>query len=252
VLSTACALALGLALGAPPAPQDPQIPNPPEDQQPAGIERPFHDLFSNLTHDIRALPSAETTVILAAGTTVALLALPADDNLSAWAERGANPSYTRVGSVLGNGWLQAGGAVAAYAIGRARKQPMLTHVGVDLIRAQLLNGIATRGLKIAANRRRPSGGNHSLPSGHSSAAFATAAVLGRHYGWKIALPAYAAAGFIGWTRVHDNAHWVTDVLVGGAVGTLVGRTITRGHGSQNWTVVPSASTSAAAVYVVKR
>jgi membrane-associated phospholipid phosphatase len=243
VLSTACALALGLALGASsprPAPQAPTA------------DRPFHQLVSNLKQDVRALPSNETAVILAAGTTVALLMHPADDNLSEWARTGDRPGYTSIGSFLGNGWIQAGAAVATYAVGQSRRNTAVAHLGTDLIRAQLLNGIATRGLKLAADRRRPGGGGHSLPSGHTSAAFTTAAVLGSHYGWKVAIPAYAAAGFIGWTRVHDNAHWATDVLVGAAVGTLVGRTITRTHMPSSWTVVPTASTTGAAVFVVKR
>jgi membrane-associated phospholipid phosphatase len=235
-------LALGLALGASSPPATPQAPT---------VERPFHDLVSNLKQDIRSLPSNETAAMLAAGTMGALLLHPADDNLSEWARSG-DPGYTSLGSFLGNGWIQAGAAVATYAVGRARERPELAHLGADLIRAQLLNGVATRGLKLVANRRRPSGGDHSLPSGHSSAAFTTAAVLGSHYGWKIAVPAYAAAGFIGWTRVHDNAHWVTDVLVGGAVGTIIGRTITRQHTPTSWTVVPSASTTGAAVFIVRR
>ena len=94
--------------------------------------------------------------------------------------------YTKFGDVAGNGWVQAGAAVATYAIGTASDMPKVAHIGSDLIRGQVLTGLITRGLKVGVDRTRPSGGRHSFPSGHSSAAFLTASVLGSHFGWKAA------------------------------------------------------------------
>jgi membrane-associated phospholipid phosphatase len=58
-------------------------------------------------------------------------------------------------------------------------------VGADLVRVQILNTIATHGTKALVDRRRPDGAQGSFPSGHASASFATAAVLQRHYGWRL-------------------------------------------------------------------
>jgi membrane-associated phospholipid phosphatase len=127
----------------------------------------------------------------------------------------------------------------------------VTHVGSDLIRAQVLNGLTTRGLKIFVDRRRPGGGGHSFPSGHSSATFASAAILGTHFGWKVAVPAYAVGGFVGWARVRDGEHWLTDVVVGATIGTIIGRTVARTHGS-SWAVVPVVSGSSTGILIVKR
>jgi hypothetical protein len=33
----------------------------------------------------------------------------------------------------------------------------------------------------------------------------------------------------GYARVNDRAHWASDVIAGGLVGTLIGRTIVRRH-----------------------
>jgi membrane-associated phospholipid phosphatase len=243
VLSSACALALALALGAA-APAAP--PSPP------ALERPFHDLATNLVRDIRALPSSDTALIVGVGAAAAFVLHPADDNLAGWVRDGEPSSYTGLGSFLGDGWIQAGAAVATYAVGATRRDPRVTHLGSDLMRAQLLNGVLTRGFKLVAGRERPSGGNHSLPSGHASAAFVSAAVLAGHFGPKVGVPAYVAAGFIGWTRVRDNAHWMTDVVVGAALGTLVGRTVSRHRGPTAWTIIPSASQGGAVVLVVRR
>lgn len=239
MLSSACALAIALALAAGPGPS----------ATPA--DRPFHDLPANFVRDVRALPSAESAFVIGASVAGALTLRPADDNLAEWARKAGTSRYTRVGDVLGDGWVQAGAAVGVYAAGLASRNRTTIHLGSDLIRAQLVNGVITRGLKLAVDRQRPSGGGHSFPSGHSSAAFASAAVVGSHFGWRAGLPAYAAAAFIGWTRVRDDAHWLSDVIIGGAVGTVVGRAVARGHLAPRWIIAPSATTTTVGVTVVR-
>jgi membrane-associated phospholipid phosphatase len=215
-------------------------------------DRPIVRLFQNLGDDVRRLPAPDAALVLGGGAAASLASHPADDNLERWARTAGGTSYTAPGRVLGEGWLQVGGAVGVYAAGRLSRHAELTHVGSDLIRAQVLNGVVTTTLKLAAGRRRPGGGARlSFPSGHTSAAFASAAVLDGHYGWKIAVPAYAAAGFIGWTRLRDRAHWMSDVVFGAAVGTVMGRTVTRGHGRRGWTLVPAAADGGVAVYVIR-
>lgn len=63
----------------------------------------------------------------------------------------------------------------------------------------------------------------ALPSGHSTAAFAVAALLGGHtLAWRSWLPAIALAALIALSRLAVGAHWPTDVLVGAAIGWLSG------------------------------
>ncbi len=243
MLNGTCVLALVLALQTPVAPPPPPPP-PPSD-------RPIHQFFQNLGRDIVALPSTETVILVGAGVGGALAARPADDNLQGWADGLGASGYTPIGRRLGDGWVQGGAALATYGVGIASGHRTVAHIGSDLIRAQALNAVITRGLKFAIGRRRPSGGPESLPSGHTSASFTSAAVLGSHFGPRVGVPAYLAAGFIGWTRVRDNAHWLTDVIVGGAIGAAVGRTVTRNHGNSSWAVVPTASHDQVAIHVVR-
>lgn len=242
MLSAACALALGLALGAA-SPQD--------SAAPSTVDRPFHQLFRNLGHDFLALPSRDTAVIAVAGSLAAAAMHPADDDVSEWGDNLGHSQYARIGAWLGDGWVQGGAAVATYVVGVSTKNARTTHVGSDLIRAQFLNGLTTRALKIFVDRERPGGGGHSFPSGHSSAMFATAGVLGSHFGWKVAAPAYAIGGLVGWSRVRDGEHWLTDVVVGATLGTIIGRTVVRTHGAA-WTVVPTVSKSGTTVLIVRR
>jgi membrane-associated phospholipid phosphatase len=90
-------------------------------------------------------------------------------------------------------------------------------LGLALMRA----GAVTYGLKYSVEERRPDGsGNDSFPSGHTSISFAAAEFTRRQYGWAWGAPAYAAASFVGWSRVHTQDHWSHDVAVGAAIGIL--------------------------------
>lgn len=244
MISATWALAIVLGLQAPAAP------DPIRDAWPD--DRPIERLFQNLGRDVVALASPETAGIVAGGIGAALAVHPADDNVQPWVRDAGPSSYTGLGSVLGDGWVQSGGAIGTYVVGRLVGAPRVTHVGSDLIRAQALNGVLTIGLKAAARRHRPDSGNRrSMPSGHTSAAFASAAVLHEHFGWKTGVPAYAAAGFVGWTRVRDNHHWLSDVAMGAAVGLVAGHTVARGHRDRVWRIVPVKTSGGAAVFFVR-
>ena len=66
--------------------------------------------------------------------------------------------------------------------------------------------------------------NGSFPSGHTTAAFAAATVFAKEYRDRPFIPilAYSAASLIGVSRLTENKHWFTDVLVGGMLGYLTG------------------------------
>jgi membrane-associated phospholipid phosphatase len=245
LLNAAWVIAAALSLqSGPPAPAQPS---------PAWTDdQPLTHIAQNLKHDLVTLPRPETLTLLAAGVGGTIVVHRADDRTSAWARRSGDWSYTRLGGAVGDVWMQGGAAVTTYLIGKLNKSPEVVHVGGDLIRAQMLNGVLTTGIKIAAGRTRPTGSARSFPSGHSSATFASATVLADHYGWKAALPAYALAGFVSYTRVRDNQHWLSDVAFGSALGLIAGKTITAGHRHPAFVILPTITKSGAGLLVVKR
>jgi len=186
------------------------------------------------------MASIETLVILAGGGAAALAVSNSDGPVDRWTVSHPASSWTAIGRVGGDGWTMGGVAVGVWGIGELTKQRLVAHVGSDLIRVQVMNGILSRGLKIAVDRPRPTGGGHAFPSGHTSASFATAGVLHQHFGWKAGAPAYAAATFIGYTRLRDRAHWLSDAVFGAALGLASARAVTRDHQSQTWTIAPVA------------
>lgn len=59
----------------------------------------------------------------------------------------------------------------------------------------------------------------SMPSGHTSGAFATATALTLKYPkWYVAVPAFLWAGSIGFSRMHLGVHYPSDVLAGAVLG----------------------------------
>ncbi len=70
----------------------------------------------------------------------------------------------------------------------------------------------------------------SFPSGHSNTvitvATAIAELYGREHPW-VPWVAYSVAGFTGATRLYQNRHWSSDVLVGMALGHFVTKSVFR-------------------------
>ena len=94
----------------------------------------------------------------------------------------------------------------------------------------------------------------SFPSGHASVTFAAATVIERHLGWKKAALAYVIAAYVASSRIHDNRHYLSDVIFGAATGTIAGRTVTE-HGRETWTntwrVVPTIVPGGTAIMVTR-
>lgn len=102
---------------------------------------------------------------------------------------------------------------------------------------------ATLILKYAVKEDRPDYSNHhSFPSGHSSFTFAAATYIGRRYGWKYAIPAYALSTYTAWGRVYGKKHHWWDVVAGAAIGTASAMIFTHPYlQKHNFAVVPVAS-----------
>ena len=67
------------------------------------------------------------------------------------------------------------------------------------------------------------------PRGHSADTFALATVIAGHPGFRWSLIGYAAASYVAMSRLHENVHYLSDVVFGAAVGSIAGTTVTR-HG----------------------
>jgi membrane-associated phospholipid phosphatase len=198
-------------------------------------------LFTSLPADFAHLFTPANGIIAGAGGAGSAAIHPKDDEIAAKiaAASGGRHDFFRAGGPIGDGAAQSGFALATYIAGRASHSARVGALGADLVDAQIVNGIITQGLKAAVDRKRPTGSKHSFPSGHSSATFATAAVIEQHYGWKAAAPFYALGGYVSLSRMVDNQHWASDVIFGTAVGIVSGRAASFGHGPHRVSVSPT-------------
>jgi membrane-associated phospholipid phosphatase len=199
----------------------------------------FTSFFSRVASSFARLPSTDTAMTLGLGGAFALAVSPLDRSLTRRANRSAPlDEVLEFGNVAGNGWPQAGLAAATLVAGSVTGRPLMRSVGADLVQAQIVTTVLTEGLKLAADRERPDGGRLSFPSGHASSTFANAAVLEQYFGWKVGVPAYAVASYVGISRLQENRHYASDVIFGAAIGLVAGRTVTVGHGVSRIAVLP--------------
>ncbi len=110
--------------------------------------------------------------------------------------------------------------------------------------------VVTYALKYAINKDRPEGnGGLAFPSGHTSVSFQSAAFINRRYGLKYAIPAYAAATYVGWSRAEEDRHDWSDVAAGAAVGVISSYYFTRPY--HGFTVTPAAGDHAVGINISK-
>ena len=205
-------------------------------------------LIRSTGSDFAAFPKRKSTwVILGIGGIAAGIAHPLDDGINEKLhdEDGLRRAL-KPGKYLGYGFVQGGAAIGLYVIGRYAMKPdeghrtnKVSHLGFDLLRAQLVNGAFTYGIKVVARRQRPTEECCSFPSGHASVTFATASVLERHFGYRGSWPMFAIAGYVSASRITDNRHFLGDVLFGSALGIATGWTVVGRHGRDSFTLFPA-------------
>jgi len=158
----------------------------------------------------------------AAYRTVAQLATPPLDRPLRWVSDFADFSKP---------WFLAAGVLAAFGGARGRRAAAtgLAAIGLNSL-------LVNQPMKRAGARRRPNRTqlavtenrwvrmplSTSFPSGHSASAAAFAASVGRLLP-GLRLPLRVAAGIVAFSRLYTGVHYPGDVVVGAALGTIVGR-----------------------------
>jgi membrane-associated phospholipid phosphatase len=123
--------------------------------------------------------------------------------------------------------------ISMYALSLINNNQHLKKKAYQLVASLAVNAVATEGFKIIVNRDRPfvtypstvfpistDEKNKSMPSGHTSFSFTTATSVYLMYPkWYVALPAFAWATSVGYSRMYLGLHYPSDVLMGAVVGS---------------------------------
>lgn len=125
---------------------------------------------------------------------------------------------------------------AAYVLGMVMNETGMSRMAVLSFKAGIINTLINDSLKQTFRRALPretddpfretrSDGAPSMgmPSGHTSFAFSVATVIAEvvreeYNSTAIPVLAYGAAAITAWSRVYQNQHWASDVLIGAIVG----------------------------------
>ena len=151
-----------------------------------------------------------------------------------------NQALTASNGLLG-GFVVA--PVAIYGIGYLHHDDHATETGILAGEAMVDSLVVDEVLKAVTMRERPTldgakgkffqssvGLDSSFPSTHSIIAWSSATVIAHEYGGPLTqITAYGLATGVSLTRVLARQHFPSDVVVGSAVGWLVGRYIFRKH-----------------------
>jgi len=204
-------------------------------------------LVKDTGRDFASFPRRKSTwVFLAGGAALALAVHPADDYVESHiVGNSAAEKFFKPGRIIGSAPFQVGTAVSLWAIGRYVVPPKdggrtnkVSHLGFDLLRAQIVAQSMVYGIKYAGQRERPNGDCCAFPSGHATSAFAAAAVLERHLGYRAWWPALAGATYVATSRLVDDRHFLSDVVFGAALGEAVGWTVVGRHGRSEYALEP--------------
>jgi hypothetical protein len=205
--------------------QPPEPPKPPPVGPPpphTGVKATLKAIPGDFTH----LPTGINIGILGFGGVAALAAHNYDESVNSHLQGSKSFFYT--GKLLGGVPGLLGISLGTYAYGRATDNRVVSHLGMDLMRSAAVSGALTYAVKLSVRRNRPPGGGGkccSFPSGHASSTFAFASVLWRHLGWKAAVPTYSVATYVALSRLHEDVHFLSDVIFGAAVGIAAGRAV---------------------------
>jgi membrane-associated phospholipid phosphatase len=158
-------------------------------------------------------------------------------------DNGGSPDRVRISNNIARiGAFYGVSSIAGtmYLFGRATHNARLRETGLLSAEAVIDGGLLVTLLKTATQRTRPNSdngrgdffdGGSSFPSGHSTVSWALASIVAHEYNdhrW-IGFGAYGVAALVGASRFTGRNHFLSDVLVGSAIGYGIGRYVYRQH-----------------------
>ena len=206
-----------------------------------------HEFFKNILRDQKAIWTApfhldrsDAKWAIPAG--VGFMALittdriTGDDIFNSNRQVRVSQDVSYLGSVYGLG----AAATTFYLIGRKKDNYRARETGLLSAEALINSMIVSGTLKIITQRARPIAGNErseffdggsSFPSGHSTQAWAVAAVVASEYKHRpaVQIAAYGIASAVSVARFTVKKHYLSDVVAGSALGYGIGKFVYNKH-----------------------
>jgi len=206
-----------------------------------------HEFFKNILKDQKAIWTApfrlqRSDAKWVIPSTIGFMALVATDRTSGdeIAEFDRQLKMSRAVSHAGSVYGLGAAAGAFYLFGRRKNDDRARETGLlsaealvnSIIVESALKGITQRGRPMTGVERSEffEGGN-SFPSGHSTQAWAVAAVIANEYHERraVQIAAYGVATAVSVARFTGQKHYLSDVVVGSALGYSIGKYVYNAH-----------------------
>ena len=161
-------------------------------------------------------------------------------------------TYAETANLLGEYYVAIPTALGVFSVSMLTKDQKFRDAAFTSAQSLLYATVATGVLKMLAGRKRPItsdspyqftpfSGNHSIPSGHATAAFAMLVPWAVYYPGPLtySLVAFGAAG-TAFARIALNKHWLSDVAAGSAIGTITALLLARRHQARRTPVLAAS------------
>jgi membrane-associated phospholipid phosphatase len=160
-------------------------------------------------------------------------------------QRYYNNAFIEGGRIYGE-WYSIGAVAGGFGIyGLLARDTSAKKIAIELLQAGLYSELLTITLKMIIGRARPVYTDNSftykpftvadnffqsMPSGHTTSAFALSAVMSRHaHSTVLKVFAYVPAGFTMFSRIYQHKHWLSDEIPAAAIGYFVGNWVVDLH-----------------------
>lgn len=198
------------------------------------IEKGFDDVMHVGDEIFSASGSSLAKAGIVLGSSIALMPFDQDMRNTALSNKGKldGPAIS-FANEYGNLWYPALGTLATYGLGLAFEDESMRTFARKTCTSLLIAGGITTVLKSMIGRSRPftnegsgqlspftlNDSRLSFPSGHTTVAFVMSASLSQVIDrWWADVLLYGLATGTAYARMHNDRHWLSDTVLGGAIG----------------------------------
>lgn len=228
---------------------EPGPPTPFEKKQskkPYNIAQFFHESFLFIKQPLVWDKRDWINVGIMTGATLALMPFDQQWRDATQGEQRYYHSFpVEAGRMYGE-WYSIGAITLGFGLyGWVAKDTAARKISIELLQAGIFAETITGILKVSLGRARPRSGEnaftyhpfslfddnfHSLPSGHTTSAFAISTIMSRHAkSTFLKIAAYLPAGLTMFSRIYQNNHWLSDEIIAGVTGYFVGHWVVDLH-----------------------
>ncbi len=224
-----------------------QTPTSTPSPQPSSTPPLEKQFLKNILQDQRAIWTSplhlhgdDAKWLVPLGVTTGALIATDRKTADAVADHQTLQDVSHVISVFGSGYTTGSIAAVFYLVGRKKNDARAREAGLLGGEALVDGGIVAAALKTATQRPRPRAGEDrgkffhgglSFPSGHAIAAWSLATIVANEYqdNHLAQVSAYGLATAVSVSRCTGHNHFLSDALVGSAIGYGIGRYVYRTH-----------------------